>query len=278
MMKTEKEMSGGKISAGRVCLDCLALMIFTSLISCATSTTIIPGISKTTVVSPIGLHTLNTVAITSIHSSSNPSLNEKSESPVDITHTTATSTLTATSSTENPSAVYRRQLSQRVSHCLHTQAQLVLTVEVLRLDSSNWNISSPRAAPLTCTLTLSVPPGQVLQLTHWRHSSALDCSEQNYIALTSGGSGHSVTITDCTDSWNRFTSPTSTLKMLINVGDAKALSSMTIIVQAVETALETGNITAVMGNETYVCGFLSRFAFRCLLESSHCILCMLVHE
>lgn len=246
-------MFGQRMSTGRICANCRVLVIFTSFIWCTTSTTVIPGYST---LPPVSVSYLrpdvsdsskdsNTVSVSSIYSSSKPILNEQPEnaSSFSITQTTAPATATKTSTSENPSAVFLRQFSR----CLNTDGQLVISVQVLKLESANWNINSSTAAPLTCTLTLFAKENEVLQMEHWRFSSQSGCSEQNYIALTDGGSSHSVKITDCMDNWNRFTSSNNTLKILFNVGEPRALSYMIVVVEAVETALETGRITDSMG-------------------------------
>ena len=250
---SETEMFGLRMSTGRICANCRVLVIFTSFIWCTTSTTVIPGYST---LPPVSVSYLrpdvsdsskdsNTVSVSSIYSSSKPILNEQPEnaSSFSITQTTAPATATKTSTSENPSAVFLRQFSR----CLNTDGQLVISVQVLKLESANWNINSSTAAPLTCTLTLFAKEDKVLHLTHSRLSSQSGCSEQNYIALTDGGSSHSVKITDCMDNWNRFTSSNNTLKILFNVGEPRALSYMIVVVEAVETALETGRITDSMG-------------------------------
>lgn len=179
------------------------------------------------------------------------SANENSEDASSFltTRMTTTSTLTESSVIEEPHAVSQRQFSQRVSRCLSTQSQLVLSVATMRLDSADWNINSSTAASLTCTLTLSAQEDKILRLTYWRNSASVgDCSEQNYITLTDAGSSHSVKISDCANNFNRFTSRTNTLTIVINVGETRVPWDMTVIVEAVETALETEEVSDTMGN------------------------------
>jgi len=247
------------MSTRRVCVGCLVLTMFASFISCTTSTRAFSGNSKVPLTSPDLLRptasdtpsNLNSVSLTWSYGSSMLSSNEHSEDASSFltTRMTTTSTLTESSVIEEPHAVSQRQFSQRVSRCLSTQSKLVLSVVTMRLDSADWNINRSTAASLTCTLTLSAQEDKILRLTYWGNSASMgDCSEQNYITLTDAGSSHSVKISDCADNFNRFASRTNTLTIVINVGETRMPWDMTVIVEAVETALETGEVSDTTGN------------------------------